>query len=145
MTSESSSTTKRSVVQIGDIYKIKATEENGITPKGGLDYRYKYFIVMGKASDGSIYGCAAFDSEVNRDYLEPGTEDFYIKVEAGRYPFLKKDSVIDCLKLKPATEIKLLSGKYRGKILTEDYNRILSLVKMSPRHPFMYLKLLGLN
>ena len=144
MTSKSSSTTNRSV-QIGDIYKIKATEENGITPKGGLDYRYKYFIVMGKASDGSIYGCAAFDSEVNRDYLEPGTEVFYLKVEAGRYSFLKKDSVIDCLKLKPATEIKLLLGKYKGKILLDDYNKILSLVKMSPRHTFMYLKLLGLN
>ena len=144
MTSKSSSTTKQSV-QIGDIYKIKATEENGITPKDGLDYRYKYFIVMGKAADGSIYGCAAFDSEVNRDYLQPGSEEFYLGVEAGRYPFLKKDSVIDCLKLKPATATKLLLGKFMGQILEEDYNRILALVRMSPRHPFMYLKMLGLN
>lgn len=145
MTSQSSSTTLNRSVQIGDIYKIKATEENGITPKDGLDYRYKYFIVMGIAVDGSIYGCAAFDSEVNRDYLQPGTEEFYLKVKAGRYPFLKKDSVIDCLKLKPATATKLLSGEYRGEILKEDYDRILSLVRMSPRHPFMYLKMLGIN
>lgn len=144
MTSQSSSTTRQSV-QIGGIYKIKATEENGITPKDGLDYRYKYFIVMGKALDGSIYGCAAFDSEVNRDYLQPGMEDFYLEIKADRYPFLKKNSVIDCLKLKPATGTKLLSGKYAGDILPEDFNRILKLVKMSPRHPFMYLKMLGLN
>lgn len=113
MTSNSSSTTNQSI-QIGDIYKIKATEENGITPKDGLGYRYKHFIVMGMAADGSIYGCAAFDSEVNRDYLQPGTEGFYLKLGAGTYSFLDKDSVIDCLKLKPATADKLLSGKYEG-------------------------------
>lgn len=144
MTSKSSSTTKRTV-EIGEIYKIQATEENGITPKGGLNYRYKHFIVMGKAVDGSIYGCAAFDSEINRDYLQPGTEDFYLEVEAGRYSFLKKNSVIDCLKLKPATATKLLWGKYEGQILPEDFTRILSLVKLSPRHTFMYLKMLGVN
>lgn len=32
---------------------------------------------MGKAEDGSVYGCVVFDSEINSDYVSPGDEGKY--------------------------------------------------------------------
>ena len=58
-------------IEIGNIYKIAANEENGITPPDGRDVWFKHFVVMGKAPDGSVYGCVVFDSEMNREYVEP--------------------------------------------------------------------------
>lgn len=66
----------KTTVEIGDIFLIKANEENGITPKYGDLYRPKFFIVMGKAPDGSIYGCVHFNSDLNREYIAPGYEEF---------------------------------------------------------------------
>lgn len=45
-------------IEIGNIYKIAANEENGITPPDGRDVWFKHFVVMGKAPDGSVYGCS---------------------------------------------------------------------------------------
>ena len=47
-------------IEIGNIYKIAANEENGITPPDGRDVWFKHFVVMGKAPDGSVYGCVVF-------------------------------------------------------------------------------------
>ena len=47
-------------IEVGDIFKIAADEENGITPPGGRDVWYKHFVVIGKTSDGSVYGCVVF-------------------------------------------------------------------------------------
>ena len=70
---------------------------------------------------------------------------FYISIDGNKYSFLKKNSIIDCFKLKGAKASKLLAGKYEGQILEEDFNRILELVKLSPRHSYMYLKMLGIQ
>jgi len=35
-------------IEIGNIYKIAANEENGITPPDGRDVWFKHFVVMGK-------------------------------------------------------------------------------------------------
>lgn len=32
-------------IEVGDIFKIAADEENGITPPGGRDVWYKHFVV----------------------------------------------------------------------------------------------------
>ena len=34
-------------IEVGDIFKIAADEENGITPPGGRDVWYKHFVVIG--------------------------------------------------------------------------------------------------
>lgn len=131
-------------IEVGDIYKIAADEDNKITPPEGRDVWYKHFVVMGKALDGSIYGCVVFDSKMNRDYVEPGDEDFYLPVKEGRYPFIDHDSFLECLELKPATAEKLLAGKAEGKLSQEDLDAALNLVKMSRRHSFILLKMYGI-
>ena len=72
-------------IEIGNIYKIEADEENDITPPEGRISWHKHFVVMGKAQDGSLYGCVVFDSKINKSYLTPGTEEFYIPIAKGTY------------------------------------------------------------
>ena len=131
-------------IEIGNIYKIAANEENGITPPDGRDVWFKHFVVMGKAPDGSVYGCVVFDSEMNREYVEPGDEEFYMLINKGRYSFIDHDSFLECLELKPATAEKLLSGKAEGKLTAQDLQEALKLVKMSRRHSFILLKMYGI-
>lgn len=81
---------------------------------------------------------------MNRNYIEPGDEDFYLPIKEGKYPFLDHDSFLECLELKPATAEKLLSGKAEGKLSPEDLREALKLVKMSRRHSFILLKMFGI-
>ena len=134
----------KTTVEIGDIFLIKANEENGITPKYGELYRPKFFIVMGKAPDGSIYGCVHLNSDLNRGYIAPGYEEFYLPISDKEYSFLDHDSYIDCVKLKVASESKLLSGIFMGQIKQIHYNAIKQKVCLSPRNESLFLRMLGL-
>ena len=134
----------KTTVEIGDIFLIKANEENGITPKYGDVYRQKFFIVMGKAPDGSIYGCVHFNSDLNREYIAPGYEEFYLPISDKEYSFLDHDSYIDCVKLKVASESKLLSGIFMGQIKQIHYKAIKQKVCLSPRNESLFLRMLGL-
>lgn len=131
-------------IEIGNIYKIEADTENDITPPDGRISWHKHFVVMGKAQDGSLYGCVVFDSKINKEYLIPGTEEFYIPIAKGTYSFIDHDSYLECLKLKPATSKKLLQGKFEGKLNDTDLEKAMNLVKMSPRHSFILLKAYGI-
>ena len=136
--------TSGNTIEVGNIYKIAADQENDITPPEGREVWYKHFAVMGKASDGSIYGCVVFDSAINREYVEPGDEEFYLPIAKGRYNFIDHDSYLECLKLKPATAEKLLAGKFEGKLNDEDFKKATELIKLSRRHNFITLKLFGI-
>lgn len=99
---------------------------------------------MGKAEDGSVYGCVVFDSEINSDYVSPGDEEFYLPIKKGSYSFIDHDSYLECLKLKPATAEKLLKGKYEGTLSEEHMTAAKNLVKLSRRHNFITLKMYGI-
>lgn len=131
-------------IEVGNIYKIEANEENKITPPKGRIVWYKHFVVMGKAQDGSVYGCVVFDSAINREYVEPGEEDFYLPIREGSYPFVDHDSYLECLELKPATAEKLLAGKAEGRLNANDLEAALKLIKMSRRHSYIQLKIYGI-
>ena len=99
---------------------------------------------MGKAADGSVYGCVVFDSAINREYVEPGDEEFDMPIRRGKYPFIDHDSYLECLKLKPATAERLLAGTPEGKLEQEDFDTAIRLVRMSRRHNFVLLKMYGI-
>lgn len=67
-------------IAIGQIFRIKADESNDITPKAGMLFRPKYFVVMGFDSQGNVYGGVVFDSEINRDFVNHYFEDFFLPV-----------------------------------------------------------------
>lgn len=128
-------------VKIGGVYKIDADEKNGITPPGGLPLWPKCFVPVGVLSDGSVYGCVVFDSEMNRNCVPSDDTEFFMPVSGKRYAFLDHDSYVDCLKLKPASAAQLAKGKHCGEMLPADMDEIRKLVRMSPRHSYAVLKM----
>jgi hypothetical protein len=131
-------------IEIGQIYKIKANERNDITPKAGMAFRPKYFVVVGFDHQGNVYGGVVFDSEINRDFISPDFEDFFLPISCSKYAFMEHDSYIDCRKMKPSTLETLLDGHFCGNILQEDFSNILKLLKMSPRETFVRLRTFGI-
>ena len=131
-------------IEIGQIYRIKADESNDITPKAGMLFRPKFFVVMGFDNQGNIYGGVVFDSEINRDFVSHDFEDFFLPISCTKYSFLEHDSFIDCRKMKPSTLEKLLEGEFCGVIAQDDYQNVVKLLKMSPRETYVHLKSFGL-
>ena len=75
-----------------------------------MSFRPKFFVVMGFDNQGNIYGGVVFDSEINRNYVNPDFEDFFLPIPCSKYTFLDHDSYIDCRKMKPSTLETLLEG-----------------------------------
>ena len=71
-------------VEIGQIYRIKANEQNDITPKDGLLFRAKYIVVIGFDSQGNVYGGVVFDSEINRGFISSDFVDFFLPIPCSR-------------------------------------------------------------
>lgn len=136
---------KQREIKPGDIFYIKANEKNGITPKNGELFWPKHFIALGKLADGRMCCCAVFDSQINKDFIPPDLRSFFLKVKGGEYTFLTHDSYIDCLEMKYATPTKLLSGKPEGRLTDEHLQKVLELVRMSPKHDFVKLSMYGLK
>ena len=127
-------------IEVGNIYKIEVDERNGITPPHGLKTWFKHFAVMGIADDGSLMGCVVFDSEMNREHIEPGNEEFFIPISQGKYSFIDHDSYLECLKLKPATLSNIRQGKAEGRLTEDDLQKALELTKKSNRNSIITLK-----
>lgn len=133
------------LIEVGNIYKIEADERNGITPPFGRKTWFKHFVVMGIADDGNLMGCVVFDSNINREHLEPGYEDFYIPINKGKYSFIDHDSYLECMKLKPATLTNIRHGKAEGRLSDDDLQKALKLTKMSNRNSIIVLRMYNIK
>lgn len=127
-------------IEVGNIYKIEADEQNGITPPHGRKTWFKHFAVLGIADDGSIMGCVVFDSEKNREHIEPGYDEFFIPIPQSKYSFIDHDSFLECLKLKPATLSNIRQGKAEGRLTEDDLQKALELTKRSNRNSIITLQ-----
>ena len=52
-------------VQLGDVYKIEMSVEDGMKLKNGYDTRNKIFVVLGFDEQGNVYGGIVFNSKIN--------------------------------------------------------------------------------
>jgi len=132
-------------IKVGDIFLIKANEENRITPKDWEEYRLKYFAVLGFYPDGSVFGCVVFDSILNLGCIPPDDIEFYLPISKGSYNFIKHDSFLDCHELKPTNPQKLLNGKYMGRLTDIHLRKAKELISMSPHTNFIQLRMFGLK
>ena len=119
------------IVQIGDVYEINMTEANGIKPKAGYSSRDKYFIILGFDANGVAYGGVIINSQINRN-LPPHLKLYHLPIKHSKYPFLRYDSFVDCVRLKIAYPQKFNEWNYLGQIDDFDIGLIISTVKESP-------------
>ena len=118
-------------VKVGDVYEMTMTEANGITPKAGDVSRDKYFIVLGFDANGVVYGGVIINSRINRN-LPPHLKMYHMPVRQSKYPFLRYDSFVDCVRLMVAFPQKFNDWNYLGEIDEDDVELIIGTVRESP-------------
>lgn len=136
-----------STIERGDVIRLKLTPDEGITPKKeGDDSRNKYFIVLGKTSDGKLIGFVVINSQINKNLSEP-LQQLHYPLAVSKYAFLLKNRYADCGELK---EISLdnFADRYNcqsfGKIDEEDLRLITEAVKTSQKETKKHLRKFGL-
>lgn len=130
-------------VRIGDVYEMAMTEVNGIRPKAGDAFRDKYFIVLGFDSSGVAYGGVVINSRINRN-LPAHLKMYHLPIKQSKYPFLRYDSFVDCVRLKMAYPQKFGEWNYLGEIDECDVDLIIATVKESPAESEERISLFGL-
>lgn len=144
---------KRNIIEksleIGDVYRLKLTKEEGVTPKNSNDDgRNKYFIIVGKDIAGNTIGFVLINSNIN-PHLNQTIKDLHYPINTSKYPFLKKNSFVNCAELKIIEKekfFKLFDGsKSKGKIQEEDMSYIIGALQASPLIEPNLLKRFGLS
>lgn len=130
-------------VKIGNVYRIKMNESNGITPKNGSSSRNKFFIVLGFDDNGIICGGVIINSNINQN-VPQSVKDWQMPIKHSKYSFLEHDSFVDCSKLKTANIEKFSKWKFLGVIESVEVRMITSTIKGSPNETAEHLSLFGL-
>lgn len=135
-------------LEVGDVYRMKLTKEEGVIPKDPMDdSRNKYFIIIGKDIEGNAIGFVLINSNINSD-LQQIIKDLHYPIQSTKYSFLKKNRFVDCSKLKTIEKAKFSSlfdgSKSKGKIEHDDLEYIIGTLQSSPLIKPKQLKRFGL-
>lgn len=133
----------QSTVNVGDVYEMTMTEANGIRPKAGAFSRNKYFIVLGFDANGVAYGGVIINSHINTN-LPAHLKIYHMPLSHSKYPFLRYDSFVDCVRLKTAFPQKFNEWNFMGKVDDYDLELIIGTIKESPAESSARLRQFGL-
>lgn len=132
-----------STIQPGDIFRIRLTIEEGITPKNKDDSsRNKYFIVIGKTKDKKVIGFVVINSCINQN-LSIQLQQLHYPLRAVKYSFLDHDSYVYCGDLKEITINHFFERTCQscGTIDNEDLKYITEKVIFSPIETKKHLRI----
>lgn len=115
--------------EVGDVFLINLTREEGIKPKVG-DNRNKFYIVFGFDEYGNAYGGVVINSHVNQN-MPMHIQNSHMPLNANNYEFLSHNSFIDCSKLFVVRKEKLNKESYKGFLSEEDLQLAIGTVKES--------------
>lgn len=116
--------------EIGDVFLINLTREEGITPKTGDDTRNKFYIVLGFDEYGNAYGGVVINSHVNQN-MPMHIQRAHMPLNSYNYSFLSHNSFIDCSKLFVVRKEKSYKESYKGILSEEDLLLAIGTVKES--------------
>lgn len=136
-------------VNKGDIFKMRLTPQEGITPKKEADVdRDKYFIVLGKTLSDSLIGFVVINTHINSG-IPQELQDLHYPITAIKYPFLKKTRFVCCAELKEITSdsfVNRYEGDGRcGTLSEDDLELIIGVLKESPLVTNKVLRKFGLE
>lgn len=127
----------------GNVYGLPLNEENGITPHSDEIARYKYFIILGKDQNGNLFGGVVINSNINPNQ-SPSLRLLHYPISYEKYPFLKKNSYVNCVSLIMVKLDLIKNSKLLGQIEDEDLSLIKEAVVTSGVIPIIRLKQFGL-
>ena len=129
-------------VKCSDIYAIRMNETMGITPKGNDKDRLKYFIVLGIDDNNNVFGGVVINSSI--DKVPKHLQQWNIPLQCYRYSFLKKDSNVNCQKIKVVPIEQFYKWTKLGNIDKTDIDIITKTLQSSPLETKENLKRFGL-
>ncbi|GAO28319.1 hypothetical protein [Geofilum rubicundum] len=138
----------KEALDIGRVFKMTLSIEEGVTPKNpGETTRDKLFVVIGFDND-IIIGVLLINSKVNRN-LPNSLKDLQYPISAVDYDFLRHNSFVDCSSIKPI-KIEKFKEQFDWKnsfspIKKDDLELIIGAVKESPSVTPKILKRFGLD
>lgn len=113
----------RHSINIGDVFLIPMTKEEGITPKGYDEFRNKFFVVLGFDEEGYAYGGVIINSRINRN-IPINIQELHMPIRCADYKFLTHNSFVDCSQLHIVRLEKLKIELYKGN-MTEEHIRLI--------------------
>lgn len=128
----------QSSIRRGDVYRMKLTKDEGITPKNKGDKdRNKYFVIIGKDAAGNAIGFVVINSEINAK-IPTILKPYEYLISAQQYDFLEgEDRYVHCSELKEIKKERFADlfdiDKNKGTIGDEDLKHIIDLLKRSPK------------
>lgn len=132
--SKQSSQALLSTVKRGDIFRMKLTKAEGITPKneGDVD-RNKYMVILGKTEDGKVFGFVVINSRINV-HLSYELKCAHYPIRKDKYSFLDHDSFVYCGDIMEI-DIDTFSERYQsqsyGTLDEDDLAYVIGAVKSS--------------
>lgn len=126
-----------STIQIGDIYRVNLDENDAITPKGGLDFRPKYCVVIGTPDYGYYVAYLVVDHEINMRFNPTRDKiDGFFPITRKDYPQIIKPhydpSWIDTNSVREMEESRMLAAGPRCCCLNQsDLELVLGLLRES--------------
>ena len=103
-----------SVVEEGDVYRMRLDDREGVVGKDGANSRNKYFVLIGNDSEGNAFGFFLIDTNINPS-LPEARKQKHIKLLSCNYDFLEgTDRYVDCSDFK-IIEKERLSALFSAK------------------------------
>lgn len=130
-------------ISVGDIFLVRLSEKNGITPHKGESFRFKFIVVLGFDDDSIICGGVVINSKINQNVSEL-IRRYHFKIYQKDYDFLKHDSFVNCSSLVRIKKESVSESKCVGRLNESDLECSLESVKECPNIPKALLKQFGL-
>lgn len=99
-------------IEIGNVYKINMTKEDGVCISNNTSSISKYFVVVGFDDKGIAYGGILISSNLPRKAYNQ--IEYFYPVKASDNDFLKYDSHIDCTRIFQSSPSKLTFDTHIG-------------------------------
>lgn len=74
-----------SVVDEGDVYRMRLDKREEIQGKDGADSRNKFFVVIGHDTEGNALGFFVIDTQINKS-LPEARKQKHLLIESSKYP-----------------------------------------------------------
>lgn len=117
---------------IGDIIYVPLDREDGLKLRGDYTERRKYIVIIGFTSDGVAIGALLVNSRIDKSKSSEKLFNCQYPLLRRNYPeILRYDSWLDCSDIFELSKTKIESkgGLLKGKMIKEDFDRVITFLK----------------
>lgn len=127
-------------ISLGDIYYIPLTQDDDVTPKGGLDHRNKYCFIVEFSEYGFYVAYFLMNSEINQRHINTYERlSCQYPLSHADYPTIikpdKDPSYLDLGHVREMEKTRLINqGIFKGTLTSSDHQNIFEWLKDSEQY-----------